>query len=108
MQSKQIAVLMMTLRQIPDVTVEVLNRFNRDACRDGAENRDHDDAKLLGNLCRVILAIVENPFSCPKCELTHLHHYKTRSQAMSDIFKIKEGTCILLQIPFYCTRIDSW
>lgn len=32
-----------------------------------------------------------NSFSCLKCGLTYLHHYKIRSKAMADIFAFVEA-----------------
>ena len=35
-------------------------------------------------------AVAENFFSCLKCELVHLKHYRTRDEAQADIFAYME------------------
>ena len=36
-------------------------------------------------------AVAENFFSCLKCELVHLHHYRSRQEAQNDIFAYIEA-----------------
>ena len=36
-------------------------------------------------------AVAENFFSCLKCELVHLKHYRTRNEAQTDIFAYIEA-----------------